>query len=464
MNPISEQLRQILPPDRVLSERDEVLAYESDGLTIHRNRPLAVVLPESAEEVSAIVRLLGRVHVPFVARGAGTGLSGGALAAPDSVLIELARMNRIIKVDYENRLAVVETGLINAHLSRAVAEAGYYYAPDPSSQMSCTIGGNVAENSGGPHCLKHGMTTNHILALEVVLPDGEIVQLGSAGADTPGYNLVGVFIGSEGMFGIATKITVRLMRIPQAVKTMLADFTTVEAASRAVSAIIAARILPAALEMMDNLTVKAVEASVLAAGLPTDAAAVLIVELDGLAAGIEGEAECVANICKAEGARQVRIAENAEERAKLWAGRKGAFGAMGRISPDLMVQDGVIPRSKLPAVLSEVYRIADRYHLRVSNVFHAGDGNLHPNINFDSRNDEEVRRVRQASKEIMELCVSAGGSITGEHGVGLDKRDYMPLIFNEDDLGAMAALRSCFDPQGIANPGKVIPIHRCRAF
>jgi glycolate oxidase subunit GlcD len=391
-------------------------------------------------------------------------LSGGAVAEQNGVIIELARMNRILKIDYENRLAVVEPGLVNIQLSRVIESAGYFYAPDPSSQTSCTIGGNVAENAGGPHCLKYGMTTNHILGLEVVLPDGEVVQLGGHGTDTIGYNLLGVFIGSEGMFGIATKITVQLLRRPQAVKTMLADFTSVEDASRTVSAIIAAGILPAALEMMDNATIRAVEASVFAAGTPTDAAAVLIIELDGLGVTLEQEANRVVEICRTHGARNVRVARDEAERAQLWAGRKGAFGAMGRISPDLMIQDAVIPRSKLPEVLTEIFQIAERYGLRVANVFHAGDGNLHPNINFDAREPDQLKRVKEASREIMQLCVRAGGTITGEHGVGLDKIDYMPLIFSDADLSAMARVRACFDPQGLCNPGKVIPLHRCKAF
>lgn len=461
---VVEGLHAILRPDQVLHEPEELLVYESDGLTLLRGRPLAVVLPETTDEVVSVVRLLAQSGIPFVARGAGTGLSGGAYAERGSVIIGLARMSRILRIDYQNRLAVVQPGLINLNLMRAVEHEGFYYAPDPSSQMSCTIGGNVAENSGGPHCLKHGMTTTHILALEVVLPDGELVNLGSGGSDTPGYNLVGMFVGSEGMFGIATAITVRLTRIPQAVKTMLADFMSVEGASRAVSAIIAARILPAALEMMDHATVAAVEASVLAAGLPADAAAVLIIELDGVAAGLDGEVTRVAEICRREGARQVRVARDADERLKIWAGRKGAFGAMGRISPDLMVQDAVIPRSKLPEVLPEVYRIAERHRLRIANVFHAGDGNLHPNINFDSRDADEVRRLNLACREIMELCVRAGGSITGEHGVGMEKIEFMSLIFSDADLTAMASLRSCFDPRGLSNPGKVLPVHRCRAF
>lgn len=464
MDAVVHKLKAVLGERRVLSESDELLVYECDGLTYHKRRPRAVVFPQSTEEVSAVVKVLARQGVPFVARGAGTGLSGGAVAEQNGVIIELARMNRILKIDYENQLAVVEPGLINIHLSQALQDAGYFYAPDPSSQTACTIGGNVAENAGGPHCLKYGMTTNHILGLEVVLPDGEVVQLGGQGADPIGYNLLGVFIGSEGMFGIATKITVRLLRAPQAVKTMLADFTSVEDASRTVSAIIAAGILPAALEMMDNAVIRAVEASVFATGSPTDAAAVLIIELDGLAVALEQETERVVEICRAHGARDVRVARDEAERAKLWAGRKGAFGAMGRISPDLMIQDAVIPRSKLPEVLTEIFQIAERYGLRVANVFHAGDGNLHPNINFDARDPDQVKRVKEASREIMQLCVRAGGSITGEHGVGLDKIDYMPLIFSDADLSAMARVRACFDPHGLCNPGKVIPLHRCKAF
>jgi glycolate oxidase subunit GlcD len=423
-----------------------------------------VIFPSTTEQVSQSVKVLSRHRIPFVARGAGTGLSGGALAASDAVIVEMARMNRILKLDFENRLAVVEPGVINLMLTRAVADAGYFYAPDPSSQPSCTLGGNVAENAGGPHCLKYGMTTNHILGLEVVLPSGEVVRLGSEGADPIGYNLLGVFIGSEGTFGIATKVIVRLTRLPQAVKTMLADFITIEDASRTVSEIIAAGILPSALEMMDQRTVQAVEESVFAAGMATDAAAVLIIELDGLAASLEYDAERIVKICRANSARDVKVARDDAERARLWAGRKGAFGAMGRISPDLMVQDAVIPRSKLPEVLPEVYRIAERHQLKMANVFHAGDGNLHPNICFDGRDPNEVSRVDAACKEIMELCVRVGGSLTGEHGVGIDKVKYMPLIFSDADLDAMARVRGVFNPDDLANPGKVLPVRRCRAY
>lgn len=457
-------LRALLGTERVLSDPDQLLVYECDALSLHKHRPEAVLFPATTEDVAGAVKILSRHGIPFVARGAGTGLSGGAVAPDGGVIIELARMNRILHIDYENRLAVVEPGVINIMLSRAVADEGLFYAPDPSSQISCTIGGNVAENAGGPHCLKYGMTASHILGLEVVLPTGEIVSLDGNGTDMPGYNLLGVFIGSEGTFGIATKITVRLTPLPQAVQTLLADFLTVEAASHTVSDIIAAGILPSALEMMDQATIQAVEDSVYASGLPTDAAAVLLIELDGLRVSVDHEAEHIVTICRQWGARTVRRAADEAERARLWAGRKGAFGAMGRIRPDLMVQDAVIPRSKLPDVLPEIYRIAARYGLKMANVFHAGDGNLHPNICYDGRQPEEVARVDAACREIMELCLRVGGSLTGEHGIGLDKIKYMPLAFSEADLDAMARVRAVFDPQGLCNPGKVLPLRRCRAF
>jgi len=464
MTPWIAELRAIVGDEDVIADPDRLLAYECDGLGIYKHRPSAVVFPESTEEVARIVAVLGQHRVPFLARGAGTGLSGGAVAVDGGVILELARMNRILEIDYENQRAVVEPGVINLMLTRAVADAGYFYAPDPSSQMACTLGGNVAENAGGPHCLKYGMTVHHVLGLEVVLPDGTIVTLGGHGTDAVGYDLLGVFIGSEGTLGIATKITVRLTRHPQKVKTLLADFLTIEDASRAVSGIIAAGILPSALEMMDRATIEAVEASVYAAGLPTDAAAVLIIELDGLEASVEYETERVMDVCRSTGARHIVVARDDAERARIWAGRKGAFGALGRISPDLMVQDAVIPRSKLPEVLPEVYRIAARYGLRMANVFHAGDGNLHPNICFDGRDPEQVQRVKAACREIMELCVRVGGALTGEHGIGLDKIAYMPLVFTEEDLEAMARVRAVFDPNGLCNPGKVLPVRRCRAF
>jgi glycolate oxidase subunit GlcD len=441
----------------VLTEPEELLVYECDGLPQHKHPPRAVVFPNSTEEVSEVLKLLAREEVSFAPRGAGTGLSGGALAINQGVVIELARMRKILKIDPENRRAIVETGLVNAHLSRAVAPFGLYYAPDPSSQPSCTIGGNIAENAGGIHCLKYGTTTDHVIGARVVLANGSIVDLGGG---MPGYDLLGVFVGSEGTFGIATEATVRLAPIPPAVRTLLADFTDVNDASRAVSAIIAAGMLPAALEMMDNAIIRAVEASVFAAGLPIDAQAVLLVELDGIEAGIDDDAEKAAAILREHGARSVRCATDENERRKLWAARKGAFGAVGRLLPDVMIQDAVVPRSRLPEVLAETYRISANYKLQLANVFHAGDGNLHPLICFDLRRGDDLERVRQAGREIMETCVRAGGSITGEHGVGLDKSSYLPLIFSEDDMDAMLQVRAAFDPSGLCNPGKIIPMPR----
>jgi glycolate oxidase subunit GlcD len=462
-NTVIDKLKALLGEPAVLTDPEELFVYESDAITIHKHLPSAVVIPRSAEEVSAAVKILAAARIPFAPRGAGTGLSGGALSLGGAVIFELARLNRILEIDYENRLAVVETGVINIHLSQSTASNGFHYAPDPSSQMACTIGGNVAENSGGPHCLKYGMTVNHVLAVEVVLPTGEMVTLGGGGCDLPGYDLLGVFVGSEGTFGIATKATLRLTRLPQAIKTLLAEFMTVREASRSVSEIIAAGILPAALEMLDGMTIKVIEESIFAGGFPTDVAALLIIEVDGLAAGLEQTAERAAAICLGNGARAVRVATDEAERQKLWAARKRAFGAVGRIAADLMVQDAVIPRSRLPEVLDEIYRIADRYKLKIANVFHAGDGNLHPNISFDGRDPDQVSRVGKASKEIMQLCVGVGGSITGEHGVGLDKIESMRLIFSESDLERMLAVRDVFNPLGLCNPGKVIPTTKtCR--
>ena len=457
MEQLIQELREIVGEENVLSEPDELLVYECDGLPQHKHPPRAVVFPNSTEETSDVLQLLADEGVSFAPRGAGTGLSGGALAVNRGVVIELARMRKILRVDPENRIAVVQTGLVNAHLSRAVAPYGLYYVPDPSSQPSCTIGGNIAENAGGIHCLKYGTTTDHVIGARVVLSDGSIVDLGGGAV---GYDLLGVFVGSEGTFGIATEATVRLSPIPPAVRTLLADFTDVDRASHAVSAIIAAGVLPAALEMMDNAIIRAVEASVFTAGLPIDAQAVLLVELDGVEAGIDDDADRVKTILSEHGARSVHSATDSNERKKLWAARKGAFGAVGRLSPDIMIQDAVVPRSRLPEVLSETYRIAAHYNLQLANVFHAGDGNLHPLICFDLRRGDDLERVRQAGREIMETCVRAGGSITGEHGVGLDKSAYLPLIFSEDDMDAMLAVRAAFDPSGLCNPGKIIPLPR----
>jgi glycolate oxidase subunit GlcD len=455
-----ENLRASVGREAVLTEADELLVYECDGLPQHKYLPRAVVFPDSTEEVAEILRVLARARVPFAPRGAGTGLSGGALAVNRGVVIELARMRRLLKLDVENRLATVETGMVNAQLSRAAAPFGLHYVPDPSSQMTCTIGGNIAENAGGIHCLKYGMTVDHVAAARVVLAGGEIVDLGGACLETAGYDLLGVFIGSEGTFGIATEATLRLVPLPTAVRTLLADFTNVDDASHAVSAIIAAGLIPAALEMVDGATIRAVEASVFAAGLPLDAEAALLIELDGLEAGLDEEALRAESLCRQYGARSVRLAADEKERRKFWAARKGAFGAMGRISPDLMLQDAVVPRSRLPQALAEIYGIGAKYRLRIANLFHAGDGNLHPVICFDSRDPDEVSRVKEAGREIMETCVRAGGTITGEHGVGLDKSDYLPLIFNADDMDAMLRVRAAFDPTALCNPGKIIPTSR----
>jgi len=457
---IIKTLRAVVGRAAVLSEPEELLVYECDGLPHHKYRPRAVVFPSSTEETAAVMRVLARENVPFTPRGAGTGLSGGALALNNGVVIELARMRKILKVDEANRTAVVQTGVVNLHVSRAVAHLGLHYVPDPSSQPTCTIGGNIAENAGGIHCLKYGTTTDHVLALRVVLAGGEVVDLGGAGTEQPGYDLLGVFIGSEGTFGVATEATLRLVPIPPAVRTMLAEFPEVNDASHAVSAIIAAGVMPAALEMMDREIIRAVEASVFAAGLPLNAGAALLIELDGIEAGIDEEADRVKSICLKYGARDCRLARDENERKKLWAARKGAFGAIGRISPDSMIQDAVVPRSRLPEVLDAAYRIASRYQLRIANVFHAGDGNLHPLICFDSRSPAEVHRVKEAGRELMETCVRAGGSITGEHGVGFDKRELLSLIFSEADMDTMLRVRAAFDQTGLCNPGKIIPMLR----
>jgi glycolate oxidase len=443
----------------VLSEPDELLVYESDGLTLFRALADFVVFPTCAADVAAVVRLAHREGLPFVARGAGTGLSGGCLPAEGGLVISLMRMNRVLEVDYENQIAVVEPGLVNLHLSWAVGPRGFHYAPDPSSQQACTIGGNIANNSGGPHTLKYGVTVNHVLGLEVVMPDGEIVWLGGKTRDPLGYDLAGVFVGSEGTFGIATKIVVRILRKPQAVKTVLGVFDRVEQASAAVSAIIARGLVPAAVEMIDQLTIAAVE-DAFGCGYPRDAAAALLIELDGLAAGMETQAARIVAACREAGAREVRTAADEAERQLLWKGRKSAFGAYGRVSPAYMVMDGVIPRTKLPYVLARVNEIVAAHGLRVGNVFHAGDGNLHPNILYDPRRPGEEARVVAAGAEIMKVCAEVGGSISGEHGIGLEKSDFMPFIFSAADLAFMQQLKAAFNPSGLCNPGKVFPTRK----
>src|SRR5216684_560992 len=459
---LARDLAAIVGDRHVREARAERMTYAMDGLPTHRRVPDIVVLPGSREELIAVVRLLAALGVPFVPRGAGTGLSGGALADEGSVLLVLTRLNRILRIDRDNGLAVVEPGVVNAKLGAAAKPQGLQYAPDPSSQSACTIGGNVAENAGGPHCLKYGVTVNHILALEVLLADGSLAEIGSPGGEPWGPDLVGLFVGSEGNFGIATRIAVRLLPVTRAVRTLLADFSALRTAGEAVSAVIASGIVPAALEMMDQSCIQAVEDSVYAAGYPRDAAAVLLAELDGAhEAAVAADATTVETVLRAHGARSVRVAVDALERERLWLGRKKAFGALGRLARDLLVQDAVVPRSALPATLETIGRIAARYQLTVSNVFHAGDGNLHPNISFDGRVPGLKERVEAASGEIMAACIAAGGTITGEHGIGLDKLRYMPLLFDGDALGAMLAVRRVWDPEERVNPGKVVPVHAC---
>lgn len=460
MSDLIGALHGIVGAERCLSRAEELFVYECDALTLDRATPAAVVFPHSAGEVQEIVRACRAHDSSFVPRGAGTGLSGGATALEGGVVIECSRMNRIREVDAPNRFAVVEPGVVNSDLSKAVARHGLFYAPDPSSQLACTIGGNVAENSGGPHTLKYGTTTNHVRALEVVLPDGELVRLGSATGVPAGYDLVGAFVGSEGTLGVVTAAWVNLEELPDGVETLLAIFPDVVSACRAVGGIIDAGMVPAALEIVDRRTIEAVEASVYAAGLPTDAGAVLIIELDGLRVSLPRQVERVREIAAGEGASGIEVARDDAERQRFWRARKGAFGAMGRLAPDLYVHDAVVPRTVLPEVLTAICEIADRHKIKLSNVFHAGDGNLHPNISFDRRDADERRRVEAAGAEILELCVKVGGVITGEHGIGTEKRDFMPLLFGPDDLDAMRRLRLAFDPEGVCNPGKVLPTPR----
>jgi len=460
---LREKLEGIVGSRFVMTRDSDLIVYNSDGLPGYRRMPQLAVFPGNRDEAVAVVRTLAEVGASFVPRGAGTGLSGGALA-DDIVLLGLHRLKRIISIDRDNLRAVVEPGVVNLHLNRTVAPLGMLYAPDPSSEAACTIGGNIAENAGGPHCLKYGVTLNHVIAMTVILPDGEIVSLGNPEGETAGYDLRGAFIGSEGCFGIALDITVRLTRKPAAVRTMLADFSSIDDAAKVTSAIIASGIVPAALEFMDAATIQVVESSVYAAGYPADAAAVLLIEVDGVTEGVEADRDKVIELCLAGGARNVKVAANDAERARLWQGRKKAFGAMGRMAPHLVVQDAVIPRTKLAEVLARIREIADTNRVTVCNVFHAGDGNLHPNIPYNADNPDEAARVHKSMGEIMRACVDAGGSITGEHGVGLDKIGYIDLIFSPDSLTAMCRLREVFDPHRRSNPGKVVPIHSCQEW
>jgi glycolate oxidase len=441
---------------QTIREPEQLRTYECDGLTGKRVVPALVALPGTVEEVQAVVRLCNEERIPFVARGAGTGLSGGALPVAEGIVISLARLTRVLEVDIERGCVVVEPGVANLDVTRAVADAGFYYAPDPSSQQVCTIGGNVAENSGGAHCLKYGFTVNHVLAAEIVLPDGELVALS---VWDEGPDLLGAFVGSEGTLGIATKLTLRILRAPEAVRTLLAGFGHTDEAGAAVSGVIAAGIVPAAIEMMDALTMQAAEAAV-GANYPDGCGAALIVELDGPVAQVDEDLARVEALCRENDAREIRIAADPADRAAVWRGRKAAFAAMGRVSPDYYVQDGVVPRTKLPAVLRRIEELSQLHGLRVGNVFHAGDGNLHPLVLYDRRVDGEAARAEELSKKILEICVDAGGSITGEHGVGNDKACAMPLMFGEDDIAAMLRLRGAFDPHGLANPGKLFPTPR----
>jgi len=453
------QLTAICGRDAVITDPMQLRTYECDGLTSHRCSPGLVVLPETAAQVAAIVAACAAARIPFIARGSGTGLSGGALPRADGVLIVTSRMRRIIEIDPASRRAVIEPGVTNLAVSKAVQQFGLFYAPDPSSQQICSVGGNVAENSGGAHCLKHGFTVHHVTGLEIVTPAGELTWLGDGTGAAPGYDLLGAFIGSEGTLGIVTKIVVRLTPIPQAVTTLLAAFDTTGHGGAAVSAIIGAGILPAAIEMMDALAIEAAEAAV-ACHYPEGAGAVLIVELDGPATEVRNETAAVRRLATAAGAFEIREAADPAERAAIWTGRRSAFAAVGRISPAYIVQDGVVPRTSLPQVLDQISALSAAAGLRVANVFHAGDGNLHPLVLFDDSSAAESQAAEVLSGAILDLCIEHGGSITGEHGVGVDKSRYMPRMFSPDDLDTMQLLRCAFDPAGLCNPGKIFPTPR----
>ncbi len=449
-------LQTLYPPDRLLLTPAQTAPYESDALTAFRARPACVVIPHTAAEVIETVRLCHTHRVPFVARGSGTSLSGGSLPVPEGVVIALNRLNRILHIDERERLAVVEPGVINLHVSQAVAHADLYYAPDPSSQSICTLGGNVAFNSGGAHCLKYGMTSNHVLGLKVVWADGTVEQLGGDSLDLLGPDIVGLFVGSEGLLGIALEITVRLLPKPERYRTVLAAYPSVEAAGHAVSAVVASGLLPGAMEIMDALAIQAAEAAV-HANYPPGAAALMIVELDGEAEQVETEFAHLMRIVHTTGATEIRIAQDEADRARIWKGRKSAFSAVGRLSPDYIVQDGVVPRSRLGEALAEISRLSAAYNIRVANVFHAGDGNLHPLILYDGREPGALERAEELAGDILRLCIRLGGSITGEHGVGVEKRAYLPELFSPDDIAALRTIRHAFDPLTLANAGKMLP-------
>ncbi len=468
--PIIQELKEIVGDPAILSSREERSVYECDGLASYRELPGLVVLPQTTQEVVEIVKLCDRLNIPFVARGSGTGLSGGAMPTEDCLLIVTARMNRILEIDLDNQRVVVQPGVINAWVTQAVAPSGYYYAPDPSSQIICSIGGNIAENSGGVHCLKYGVTTNHVLGMKLVLPDGSLIEVGGKIPEMPGYDLTGLFVGSEGTLGIATEITLKVLKTPEAVQVLLADFCDIdtargaiadlEASGKTVADIIGAGIIPAGMEIMDNLSINAVEDVVATNCYPRDAGAILLIELDGLAIEVAASSDRVAQICRSNGARNVTVATDPEERLKLWKGRKAAFAAAGKMSPNYFVQDGVIPRTKLAEVLTEIEVLGKQYKLPIANVFHAGDGNLHPLILYNEANPGEFEQVELLGGEILKLCVKFGGSISGEHGIGADKRCYMPDMFLEADLETMQWVRHAFNPKELANPGKLFPTPR----
>jgi glycolate oxidase len=454
--PLTDRMRSIVGAANVLSSPSDLLVYECDGFTIEKNKPDVVVFPSSTEQIVGIVKACNDLGVPFVPRGAGTSLAGGCLPIGGGVMIGLAKMKRILEVNYRDRYAVIEPGVVNLWLTNHLKPQGYHFAPDPSSQGACTIGGNVATNSGGPHTLKYGVTVNHVLGVELVLPDGRVVHTGGPCEDNPGYDLTGVVVGSEGTFGVASKVWVRITRNPEAYRTLLGVFETVDDATNTISDIIGAGIIPGALEMLDRLILRAVEEA-FHFGFPLDAGAVLIMEVDGLEAGLDQDAERIIEIAKKNNARDVRRANTEAERMLLWKSRKQAFGAIGRLSPSYCTQDGVVPRTKLPHILRFIQGVGAKYQLEIANVFHAGDGNIHPILLFDERDADQVKRVLAASHEILEECVNVGGSVTGEHGIGVEKIDFMARLFSPEDLGMMLRLRKAFNPKSICSPQKMLP-------
>jgi glycolate oxidase len=455
-SPLIDRMRSIVGAANVLSTPSDLLVYECDGFTIEKNKPDVVVFPSSTEQIAAVVKACNDLGVPFVPRGAGTSLAGGCLPIGGGVMIGLARMKRILEVNYRDRYAIIEPGVVNLWLTNHLKPHGYHFAPDPSSQGACTIGGNVATNSGGPHTLKYGVTVNHILGVELVLPDGRVVRTGGPCEDNPGYDLTGVIVGAEGTFGVVSKIWVRITRNPESYRTLLGVFETVDDATDTISGIIGAGIIPGALEMLDRLIMKAVEAA-FHFGFPLDAGAVLIMEVDGLDAGLDQDAERIIEIAMKNKAREVRRANTDAERLLLWKSRKQAFGAIGRLAPSYCTQDGVVPRTKLPHILRFIQGVGAKYQLQIANVFHAGDGNIHPILLFDERDADQVKRVLAASHEILEECINVGGSVTGEHGIGVEKIDFMPKLFTPDDLAMMIRLREVFNPNSVCSPQKMLP-------